>query len=200
MEQKIAKILSYLLHPILLPTYAVLGYLQGLPIPISEAQKFLVLFIIVGGSFLVPLLTLIVLRITGQVKSNDAKTIQERKFPVLIMIFNYLFLARVLENFWQFKELTILAYATATGLCIAWVFLYTKIKISLHMLGISSVLSFVLIYGANYEYPVFLIALIVFLSGALATARLLLKAHNYKEILIGTGVGILLPIVLSFII
>ncbi len=198
MKEKAFKVLSYILHPILLPTYAVFGYLPALPVPFSVAQKLLIIYIIVGGSFFVPLLTLVVLRLTGQVKTNDAKTIEERKYPVLIMVFNYLFLARVLDSFWQLRELKILAYATAAGLMIALVFLYTKIKMSLHMLGIAGLLGFVILYGASYAYPITLVAFLVFLCGLLATARLHLKMHNNKEIVLGTLVGLCLPILLSF--
>ncbi|WP_010135178.1 hypothetical protein [Ochrovirga pacifica] len=197
--QKVSKILSYLLHPVLLPSYGTLWYLQALPIPLSAMQKYMVLFIVLGGTFLVPLLTLVVLRLTGHVKTNDAKTVEERKFPVLIMIFNYLFLAQVLQSIWQLRELTILAYATAVGLVIAWLFLYNKVKVSLHMLGMAGLLSFVLVFGAHYQYPNLVVALLLVLLGALATARLHLKAHNLKEIYMGLTVGILLPIVFSFV-
>jgi len=134
----------------------------------------------------------------GYIKTNEVKTIDERKFPVFLMIFNYLFLGQVLHNIWQMRELTILAYATAMGLLVVVLLLYTKTKVSLHMLGMTGLLGFVLVYGASYCYSNLLIALLVMFTGALATARLYLKAHNYKEVLLGASLGLSLPIVLSF--
>lgn len=197
--KKASQITSLLLHPIILPTLGTLVYLSILPIPLLPAYKFLTLFIVVGGTFLVPLCTLLALKFMGHLKTNDATTIEERKLPVLVMIFNFFFLGKVLEDIWQVRELTILAYATTCGLLITAFFLYSKIKVSLHMLGISSLLGFFLIFGNSYNFPVIVISILIVLSGALASARLHLKAHNYKEIIIGTLLGLGLPLFLDFI-
>lgn len=199
MTLKLSKVTSYLLHPILLPTYATLVYLQILPIPLFPIQKYMILFIVIGGSFLVPLATLIILKIIGYVKTNDAETIEERKLPVIVMVFNYIFLGQSLAKIWQIRELSILAYATALGLLISAVFLYKNIKVSLHMIGVSGTLGFFVIFGNAYNYPVLLIAILTILAGALATARLHLKAHNAKEIIIGSSIGICMPILLNSI-
>ncbi|MDO6737603.1 hypothetical protein [Wenyingzhuangia sp. 2_MG-2023] len=197
--KKTYQVLSILLHPVLLPTIAALVYLNVLPMPLSSMQKYMIFFIVIGGTFLVPLCTLLILRMMGYVKTNDAKTIEERKFPVFLMIFNYLFLGQVLQSIWQMRELTILAYATAIGLFAVGILFYAKIKVSLHMLGMTGLLGFVLVYGASYGYSNILVAFLVMLTGALATARLSLKAHNSKEIWIGASLGLMLPIVLSFV-
>ncbi|NIJ44246.1 hypothetical protein FHR24_000685 [Wenyingzhuangia heitensis] len=195
---KFYKVISYILHPVFLPSIATGIYLSVLPLPLSSAQKYLVFFIVLGSTLVVPLATLFLLRLVGIVKTNQAETIQERKIPVLLMIANYLFLAYALQEIWQLRELIILAYATAVGLIVTSFMFYTKTKISLHMLGLAGLLGFTLIYGENYEYANKTIALIVALLGGLATARLQLKAHNIKEIIWGISLGLLLPIVLSY--
>lgn len=199
MELKLSKFISYLLHPVLLPTYAVLIYLQTLPIPLFKIQKYMIFFIVIGGTFFIPLITLFILKFLGYVKTNDAKTVDERKLPVLIMAFNYLFLGQSLQKIWQVRELTILAYATSISLLVTAYFLFRKTKVSLHMLGISGLLGFFLIYGNSYRYPVLFIAFLVLLTGALASARLYLNAHNYKEIIAGTLLGLSLPMLLNSI-
>lgn len=196
---KLYKAISVLLHPVFLPSIGAGIYLSVLPLPLSPAQKYLVFFIVLGSTLIVPLLTLFLLRVLGSVKTNQAETIQERKIPVVLMIVNYLFLGRVLQDLWQLRELTILAYATAAGLVVTSLMFYTKTKISLHMLGMAGMLGFTLVYGANYGYANKTIALLVALLGCLATARLQLKAHNVKEIVWGVSLGLITPLVLAFV-
>ena len=197
--KKVYQAISIILHPVFLPMVAAWVYLNVLPLPISRLQIYLIFFIVFGATFLVPILTLFLLRFMGYVKTNQVVTIKERKFPIAIMVVNYLFLGQMLGRIWQLRELTILAYAIALGLVITGALFYKNLKVSLHMLGISALLGFTLVFGANYNYPVFVIALLVALVGVLATARLKLKAHNNKEIIIGTCLGLFLPLILSFI-
>lgn len=197
--EKIYKGISVILHPIFLPMFGAWVYLNVLPLPISSMQIYLIFFIVVGATFLVPLLTIFLLRFMGYIKSIEATTIKERKLPVVLMIVNYLFLAQMLGRIWQLRELTILAYATALGLLVTIFLFYKKIKVSLHMIGMAGLLGFTVVYGANYQYPIVMIAFLFVLTGLLATARLKLKAHDFKEIVIGTSLGVLLPILISFV-
>ncbi|ANW94911.1 hypothetical protein AXE80_00760 [Wenyingzhuangia fucanilytica] len=196
---KIYKALSVILHPIFLPMFGTWVYLNVLPLPISKMQIYLIFFIVTGATFLVPLLTIFLLRFMGYIKSVQVTTAHERKLPVALMIVNYVFLAQMLGRIWQLRELTILAYATALGLIVTIFLLYKKIKVSLHMLGMAGLLGFTIVYGSVYDYPVLVIALLFILTGLLATVRLKLKAHNFKEIILGTALGLLLPILISFV-
>ncbi|MGY5351776.1 hypothetical protein ACXGQW_04315 [Wenyingzhuangia sp. IMCC45533] len=192
------KVLSVVLHPVFLPTIATLIYLLVLPQPLHFAQQSLVFAMVFGATCLVPLLTLYLLKLVGYIKTFQAESIQERKLPVVIMIVNYLFLAQVLQEIWQLRELTILAYSTAIGLIITSFLFYAKTKLSLHILGMAGIISFALLYGANYQYANKTIALLVLLLGALATARLQLKAHNFREVILGLSFGLLTPMLLSY--
>ncbi len=196
---KFYKTLSIVLHPIFLPSITTGIYLAVLPLPLSLMQKGMVFLMVFGATCLIPLLTLYLLKLVGYVKTFQAESIQERKLPVIIMIINYLFLAQVLQEIWQVRELTILVYSTAIGLIVTSFMFYIKTKMSLHMLGMAGVVSFSLLYGVNYEYANKTIALLVIFLGTLGTARLQLKAHDFKEIALGFSFGLLTPIVLSFI-
>ncbi len=193
---KFYKLLSVLLHPVFIPIVATGIYLSVLPLPIVQTQKYLLFFLVTGATLLLPLLTLFLLKLTGYVKTNEATTIAERKLPVIVMVVNYLFLAITLQKVWQVRELTILAYATAINLLVTYVFFYAKIKISLHMLGMAGLLGFTLVYGINYGYSIPIIALLIILTGVLATARLFLKAHTLREVVAGTLLGVAIPMVL----
>lgn len=191
------KVLSNVLHPAILPCIGAGVYLVVLPLPLSPMQKYLIFAIVFGATFVIPLLTLFLLKAMGYVKTNNANTIQERKLPVSLMFINYLFLAQILKEIIQLRELTILAYTTALGLLVIRLLFYVNIKASLHMLGMAGLLGFTLIYGVNYGYSNGIIALQIALLGALATARLQLKAHNIRELFIGVSLGLFVPIVLN---
>ncbi|MGY5354966.1 hypothetical protein [Wenyingzhuangia sp. IMCC45467] len=197
--EKLYKAISVILHPIFLPMFGAWVYLNVLPLPISKMQIYLIFFIVAGGTFLVPLLTIFLLKFMGQIKSIQVTSAHERKLPVAFMIVDYIFLALMLGRIWQLRELTILAYATAIGLMITVFLLFKNIKVSLHMLGMAGLLGFAIIYGASYHYPVLIIALLFVMTGLLATTRLKLQAHNFKEIIIGSVLGLLLPILISFV-
>lgn len=197
--EKFYKAVSVLLHPIFLPMFGAWVYLNVLPLPMSKMQIYLIFFIVVGATFLVPLLTIFLLKFTGYIKSIQVTTSNERKLPVGLMIVNYFFLALMIGRIWQLRELTILAYATAIGLIVAMLFLFKKIKVSLHMIGMAGLLGFSIVYGSVYQYPILIISLLFVLTGLLATARLKLQAHNLKEIVLGFGLGLFLPIIISFI-
>lgn len=194
---KFYKALSLVLHPVFLPLVGAGVYLCVLPLPLLTAQKYFIFLVVVGATLVLPLITLFLLKKLGYVKSNQAETIEERKIPVVIMIANYIFLASVLQEVWQLRELVILSYATATCLLVTNILFYFKTKVSLHMIGIAGLLGFTIAYGVNYTFPNFTIAFLVVLVGLLATARLQLKAHNFKEIILGTSLGVLLPIVMN---
>lgn len=196
---KFYKIVSVVLHPIFLPFFGTWVYLNTLPLPMSKMQIYLIFFIVLGATFLVPLFTIFLLKFTGHVKSIQTTTANERKLPVALMIVNYLFLAVMIGRIWQVRELAILAYATSIGLMIAMFFLYKKIKVSLHMIGMAGLLGLSIVYGSIYGYPIPTISLLFVLTGLLATARLKLKAHNFKEIIMGFSLGLLLPILINFV-
>ncbi|MEN8765368.1 MAG: hypothetical protein ACN4EF_01940 [Wenyingzhuangia sp.] len=197
--KKIYKAISILLHPIFLPMFGSWLYLTHLPLPLSKMQIYLIFFLVVGCTFLLPLLMIFFLKFTGRIKSIEVPEINDRKLPVILMFVNYLFLALMISRVWQIRELTILVYAIALGLIAVFIFLYFKIKASLHLLGMTSLLGFAVVYGVAYQYSIFVIALLFMMTGVLATVRLKLKAHNFKEIIIGSILGFLLPILTSLV-
>lgn len=196
---KFYNIISSILHPVLLPLVATVFYLFKLPLFLTSPQKQMIIVMVLIATFVVPILTFLILKGVGYIKTYKAGTIEERKLPVLLMIVNYLFLAQILKEIFMLRELIILVYATAIGLIITSLMFYARIKVSLHMLGMSGLVSFVLLCGHKYLYSHWLIAVLIILMGLLATARLQLKAHTMKEVVIGTTFGLLIPGVLSYI-
>jgi hypothetical protein len=73
-----------------------------------------------------------------------------------------------------------------------------KVKASIHLVGISALTVFVGALSLHFEVNViYSIAVLVLLNGLVATSRLELKAHTYKEILFGFLTGFLPQLVLT---
>lgn len=199
MKNKIYESIAVIFHPIFMPSIAGILFLKEVPITLSSLQKTLIIMILTIGTLIIPLTTLLLFKILGLVKSLKANTIKERKLPVLIMITNYTTLGFILSHAAIIPELSILCYATAVGLIVIYMMFYFKIKASLHLFGIGSLLGLECIFGYRYYFSPLVIGLLFIIIGLVATARLELLAHNKKEILIGGVLGVALPILLFFI-
>jgi ABC-type nickel/cobalt efflux system permease component RcnA len=77
--------------------------------------------------------------------------------------------------------------ATATAL----ILLFLKFKTSMHLLGMGSVLMFMIGLSIHFEVNITLaISIFTLCTGLVATSRLYLQAHSKAELLIGFLVGV----------
>lgn len=187
-----SKYISIILHPILLPTLATLIFFIVSPNYYPLKQIYTVVGFVFLGSYVFPILLLILLKNFKFISNFDIPDLKEREIPIICLLIISLFIGKVLYNLPQLKILSVLFLGCFMALVIVYLFLKLNFKTSLHLAGISGFTGFVMLlslyYGLNLIY---LIALLFFLNGLLATARLILKAHTPKEIIIGfiTGFG-----------
>src|SRR5690606_31970490 len=126
----------------------------------------------------------------GVISSIFLPTIQERKYPLYISCILFLMiLYKVIPNNYVnelFYFFTGLLTATATAL----ILLFLKFKTSIHLLGMGSILMFMIGLSIHFETNITLaISLVTLLTGLVATSRLYLKSHTRNELLIGFLVG-----------
>src|SRR5690606_41417778 len=94
-------------------------------------------------------------------------------------------------------SLPILASIFSTFL--AFILLFVRQKASLHMLGISSLLSFVILISIHSNINLVIpISILVFITGAVASSRLVMKAHTPVELVLGFLVGVIPQIVFAY--
>ncbi|MDG1040835.1 MAG: hypothetical protein P8H13_08230 [Polaribacter sp.] len=189
---KFHKLISVVLHPIVIPTIGVLLFLIITPIEIKKERQYLLISIVFFSTYIVPLISLIFLKALGFIDSFQVASIKERKIPLFIMLFIFYLLGKNLINISDFKELGILFFGTNISLAIIYLLFAVKVKSSLHIMSLSSALGFFLIYGNIYSISTIPISIvIILLTGLLASARLQLKAHNTKEVYLGFVIGLL---------
>jgi hypothetical protein len=189
---KFHKFISVLLHPIVIPTIGVLLFLSITPNEIKKERQYLLISIVFFATYIIPLISLIILKTLGVIKSFKVESINERKIPLFIMLLIFYFLGKSLINIPDFTELGVLFYGTNVSLAIIYLLFSFQIKASLHVMSLSSALGFFLLYGNLQSISILPIAVIlIILTGVLASSRLHLKAHNHKEIYLGFFIGLL---------
>jgi hypothetical protein len=184
--------ISYLFHPLFIPLMGTLAYLAISPVLYSKAQ---VLYLCLQVSLLtifIPLALYYWLKTLGKADSVMLSQRNQRKIP--------LFLSCLLLYVLAFKSITEpvlpeLHYFIVGGLIsnvLTFLYLFMKIKASIHQMGIAALTFFVM--GLSMHYQVDLssyIALLLLLNGLVASSRLAMQAHTYQELAIGLGLGAL---------
>jgi membrane-associated phospholipid phosphatase len=191
-----ALVLSVVFQPLLIPTLVFGLILYAVPEATSIPAEFKdrIFFLIVLSTLLIPMITIIGLRLSGTLKSLHMKEIQDRVIPFSITSVYYLltvyFLFQKTELdpiLWQTLSLITIAVIGLTIVTFFW-------KMSAHMTGSGGLLAVVLILGFKFHtfqvlYPLILSLLLV---GAIGSARLFLGAHKPLEIYAGFFFGFLI--------
>ena len=181
---------SYIFHPVFIPVYATLFYLFSNNSYFFKQEKYFVFLQMFVVTVLVPVLFFLLLRATGNIRSIMAPLVSERKIPLLIQTFLLLLLVRKSITLARFPELHFFLLGALFSTLIALFLLFAKIKTSLHMMGISALTVFV--FGLSLHFHtqnIFAITFLTLMNGFVASSRLVMKAHTFKEIIIGFFLG-----------
>jgi len=197
MMNAILKSISFIFHPILMPMLGVIFYFSKSPryIPIEIIQaKIISLFIL---TVLLPILLYFLLKTMGKTTTIYLETTQERISPLILnSIIILLILMRVLPS----SEIIELYYffigiLITTLSCLILAFL--KFKASLHLAGIAGIFMFYVALSIHFSININgTLALMAILIGAIATSRLHMKAHSYKELVVGFFMGFIPQLIL----
>lgn len=165
---------------------------------LSNFSKMLVFLYVLLVSVIVPLLFMWFLHLQKKVDSIMVPDIHQRKLPVLFQAFILLFLYYTFIKYPFFKALEFAFLSSAISVFIAFLLLFKNIKASLHQLGISGLLFFIILLSisnkANYTI---LISILFLVNGLVASSRLELKAHTPLELVIGAAIGTIPQLVLA---
>ncbi|MCH3881674.1 MULTISPECIES: hypothetical protein [Tenacibaculum] len=193
------KLISVLLHPIVVPTIGVILYFLTVPTLFVKKQKLAILGLIFIATYFVPLLLLIVLKALNRIESYQVNTIKERKLPLAFMIVLFYLLGNSLYNIAQIRDIGILFYATSLGLMLIYILFLFKLKTSLHLISMGIALGFFLLMSTFYSVSFSLVIIvIIILSGLLGSSRLHLKAHTPTEVYLGFILGVIAPFLITF--
>ena len=192
METRIAKIISAVLHPLLIPTYSYIILLSlktyfAMIIPFEARWKIVLLVFII--TFMLPAIFTYLLYWRGVIKSLHMETREERTFPYLITAI-FFYLAYYMLNKLQIAPVFSYFMIGATFLLIITLVINLFWKISSHMVAMGAVMGAVtgisLLLVINLKL---LIMIIILVSGLVAYSRLKLNAHFPAQVYAGFVLG-----------
>jgi hypothetical protein len=190
----IAHLLSYVLHPLFIPTYFFLFLMQVLPfefVGITEWQLKMRLFSVAWLTAFFPAFAVFLL---WRLKLSDSiflRTQKERIIPYVITMFFYWWMYYLSRNFTdqpialKFFYLGIFV-ASAIGMTVN-----NFMKVSLHAMGIAGLTTAVIL--VSVFYPVnnaVWVLLAIFLTALVISARLVVSDHTKKELIVGLFIGV----------
>ena len=202
MLTRFATIISYVLHPLLMPTlllFIVFSSDTYITLSIPAAVQKTIYALVLVTTVLIPVSTSFYLYRKGVLKTMQMESIEERKIPYIITSLFYFFTYYLLRKVHVSSVLSVL-FLGATVALVSTMIINLKWKISAHMVGIGGVIGALI--GISLRLFIdFRILIIVFLllAGVIGIARMLLKAHNPSQIYIGFLVGCASQLLLFFI-
>ena len=188
-----ASVISVLFHPVFVPIY-VIGFLlfvqPYLTYDIAPKAKILVFLQGFINFTFFPIISILLLKKLGLIKSFYLKEQRDRIIPFIICNIWYFWIWYVWRTLdYLAPEFAIYAMSifivSALGL-LANIY----IKISMHMMAAGATLAFFIYLSFNnlINFSVYL-SIVILLTGIVASARLALKSHTNKELVVGLLVG-----------
>lgn len=199
-----ASFVSWLFLPLFTPIYGLMVVLY-LPMQansflaneslylLDPAAKFLFLLLFLVFIVLAPGLSFVVLRMNKTISSLQMERAEERLTPIAIMTFYcvvlYLFLHFQAEGALIPSIIKAMVLGGAIASFLAY-FITKRMKISLHAIGMGALFGFIYMYASQLEQvPIGVLTAVLLLSGLVLSVRLVLNAHNLKEIGAGYVLG-----------
>ena len=197
--KKILPIFSYIFHPIFIPLFACIFYffINENYVSYSKYESYLILLQVLILTFLVPITFFYLLRSLGKIDSIMVSELSQRKLPLIFQAILLLVLINKGTTYDRLPEMYFYFLAGFMSTVFAIILLFMKIKASLHLLGIGSFLIFVIGISIHNQTNFLLtIAFTILLTGLIASSRLEMQAHNYRELIIGFIIGTIPQVVL----
>ncbi len=184
---RLSRALSWVLHPFIVPLYVIGfmlltdGFLSRLPVSVKNYLAWVVMLY----AAIVPMLSIAFMRGLGLIKNLGLHSQRSRILPLMVGTICYLLCAITLSE--VAVATLVRKFVLAAVCCEVLALVVTPFwKISLHLIcmgGVTAMFTLLSVAGAGQHFWA-LIATIL-LSGALASARLHLGAHNPSQIAAG---------------
>jgi membrane-associated phospholipid phosphatase len=195
-EEKLARFISYLFHPLLMPTYGfiILFFTDNyISVFTSLRLRLVILIITFVFTFLFPFVNALILLKMGRIKSLSMEDTTERYIPYATTILYYFALYYLFYNVGAAIPSFFMMLVLGATLSVLLTFIINfKWKISAHTIGIGGIAGATLgtVYRLQMELYLILM-LIIIVAGIVGYARLKLKAHTPAQIYMGFLLGFL---------
>lgn len=189
-----AKIISYLFHPLFIPTYIFIFLVYQVPYEfagISDYQLKLRIFSIFWLTAFFPAFAVFLLWRLKFAENIFLRTQKERIVPYIITMFFYWWMYYLSRNFADQPSVLKFFYM---GIFLATVFglvLNNYYKISLHAMAVGGALAAIILFAMYYRLALGTsMSIAAMIAGIVCTSRFLVSDHTNKEIYAGLFVGV----------
>lgn len=195
-----SRILSYILHPLLIPTLATSALLlkpevYTIVLPVSLITWFLsVVFLF---TLVIPVTGMLILLKFNAVTSLEMNVRSERTIPLIIASTSFMLLLFQLKST-NVPPIFLYVLYSATFALIAGLMINLVYKISLHTLGWGAIAATLTVISLRLGIPllIFIIPAVI-LSGFAGYARLKENAHNQAQVYLGFIAGVIVIILIT---
>jgi len=188
----LAKVLSVLFHPLLLPTYAIAIIILTNPylFEVYENHEWIFAIRVFLNTFAFPTFAIFLLWRLGFIKKFEMEEREERIIPYIATATFYVW-AYVSFRKSPYPQILNIVLLGACITLFGCFFANLVSKISIHAAGIGC-FAVVMLYNSsvsNYDLR-WILLLAILLAGLIGTSRLYLKSHGLKEVYAGYLIGI----------
>lgn len=197
MKHSIARVISTIFQPLLMPTYGVMLLFVYTYFGTMYAHRFWsIVAPVFLFSFLIPALLIVMLYRMGLVSDLSIKVRRQRFIPYMITLLSYgamlFFYYRMRMPTWFLMMIAapIAIVIIAALITLAW-------KISAHMFGIGGLIGggMSVSYFVERSNPYYMFMGLFVLAGLIGSSRLILKHHSLAQV----NIGFLLGFIISFL-
>jgi membrane-associated phospholipid phosphatase len=198
-EEKLAGIISYLFHPLLMPTYGfiILFFTDNyISVFTSLGLRLVILAITFVFTFLFPFVNALILLKMGRIKSLSMEDHTERYIPYATTLLYYFALYYLFYNVEIPNLFKVLVLGASLSVLLTLIVNF-KWKISAHTIGIGGIAGTftAIVYRLQMELQL-IVMLTIAIAGVVGYARLKLKAHTPAQIYMGFLLGFLVEFLL----
>jgi len=191
----LANFFSYLFHPIFIPLYItwMLAFIHpDYFVGFSTIGKYKILLLVAINAFAFPLITVLLLKGLGFIKSIFLKTQKDRIIPYIASMTFFFWTQYVLRE-QNFVPRILVAFMfgvfiSSSAALIANIYY----KISMHAIGMGGMLGlFLVVMQQNTMLMTGPLTIALLITGIVCTSRMIVSDHQPKEIYAGLVVGLL---------
>lgn len=195
----LAKVISYVFHPLFIPTYVFLWLLSRFPYEfagITPMALFARKITVFWMTAFFPAFAVFLLWRLKFINSIMLKTQKERMAPYIITMIFYWWMWYLSRNFTDQPIVLKFFFLSVFFATIAGLILNSFFKISMHGMGVGGLIVFVLLTCFYYHtYPGIDISITLLITGTVCTARLILDQHDNFELYAGLIIGALCQLI-----
>ena len=202
MTTKLASIISYVFHPLMMSTFlflilSIASPYTILPVGFTKTGAVVLIILLWVTTFIIPSLSLFILKKTGSISSLSLNNRKERITPmiyttVMYGVTTYMFSTKVELGVMisVFLGISTLLIALTTLITLFW-------KISVHGMGIGGLIGLLIASNLMEDIVQFdsILVVLFILAGIVLSARLKLNAHTPTQVYFGFLMGVFVSFV-----